>query len=273
LQQCIGNRAVAWWVQAKLTHVVQRERGEMKSVQRKDEDPAKSSCGGTSLASTVAPSDKRLGGGAAPVDLGAKAFGNTSKLGADFRFGACKVGKNWRFYLDALVVPIASRVQPETFRINVPKASDAIVTKTSYPDIVKDLSPTATGTFSISCGGNKFKDKVTKYSRRKQYWNHQFVVDHEAFHRKDWMETYRKELVNAESNVWAHSLPEREASDAVGAVAKANATLTKYMTDAYQNTCKAYGPTQERDAYDDGAPQYQKLVDDIEARATKEKWK
>jgi hypothetical protein len=273
LQQSIGNRAVVRLIQAQLTDVVQQERGGIEGVQRKDDAPAKSSCGSTSLAGTVGPSDKRLNGSVAPVDLDAKAFGNTSKLGADFRFGSCKVGKNWRFYLDALVVPIASRVQPETFKINVPNASDPIVIKESYPDIVNDLRPTASGTFSISCGGNKFDDKVTTYSRRKKYWNYQFVVDHEASHRKHWMEMYRKELVNAESNIWAHSVPASEASDAVGAVAKANATLTKHMTDAYQNTCKTYAPKQESREYDDGAPQYQKLVDDIEARAVKEKWK
>lgn len=258
----------------ELTHVIQQERGAIPSVQRKEEEtPAKGPCGGGSLASKVGPSDKRLGGSVAPVDLGEKSFGNTSKLGADFRFGACKVDKNWRFYLDALVVPIASRVQPETFRTNVPSASDPIVKMESYADIVKDLSPTTAATFSISCGGNKFEDKVTTYSRRKDYWNHQFVVDHEAFHRKNWMETYRKELVTAESNIWAHSLPASGISDAAGAVAKANDVLTKHMTDAYQNTCKAYGPKQESRAYDDGAPQYQKLVDDIRARAEKEKWK
>ena len=59
-----------------------------------------------------------------------------------------------------VIVPIGSRVPAETFRINVPNASDAVVTKEFYPDIVKDLRPTATVTFSISCGGNKFKDKV-----------------------------------------------------------------------------------------------------------------
>lgn len=258
----------------ELTHVVQQEGGGTESVQRKEEEsPAKSPCGGTSLASKVGPSAKRLGGGAAPVELGDNSFGNTSKLGADFRFGACKVDKNWRFYLDALVVPIASRVQPDTFRLNVPSAADPIVKKESYPDIVKDLSPTAAVTFSVSCGGNKFEDKVTTYSRRKEYWNYQFVVEHEAFHRKNWMETYRKELINAESNIWAHSVPVSGVSDAAAAIAKANDALTKYMTDAYQNTCKAYGPKQESRAYDDGAPQYQKLVDEIRTRAEKEKWK
>jgi hypothetical protein len=83
-------------------------------------------------------------------------------------------------------------VQAETFRINVPNASDPVVTKESYPDIVKDLSPTAAATFSISCGGNKFKDKVTTYSRRKTYWNYAFVVDHEpSIGRTGWRCTER----------------------------------------------------------------------------------
>jgi hypothetical protein len=254
-------------------HLGSSKRGSMESVQRKEEAPVKGTCGSASLASKAAPSDKRINGSVAPVDLDEKSFGNTSKLGADFRFGACKVDTNWRFYLDALVVPIGSLVQAETFRTNVPNASDSVVTKESYPDIVKDLSPTATATFSISCGGNKFKDKVKTYSRREKYWNYQIVVDHEKSHRERWMKMYRAELISAESNIWAHSLPASEAANAAGAIAKANAALTKYMTDAYQNTCKAYGPDQESRAYDDGAPQYQKLVDDIEARARKEKWK
>src|SRR5262245_17106058 len=254
-------------------HTGSSECDGMEIVRRKEESPAKGSCGGASLASKAAPSDKRINGSVAPVDLDEKSFGNTSKLGADFRFGACKVDKSWRFYLDALVVPIGSRVQPETFRINVPNALDAVVTKESYADIVKDLSPTATVTFPISCGGNKFKDKVKTYSRREKYWNYQIVVDHEKSHRERWMKMYRAELISAESNIWAQLLPASEAANAAGAIAKANAALTKYMTDAYQNTCKAYGPDQESRAYDDGAPQYQKLVDDIEARARKGKWK
>jgi hypothetical protein len=269
LQRIAGNKTV----QRLLRSRDNPEGGGVERVQRKDEAPAKGSCGKASLAGKVAASDKRLNGSVAPVDLDEKSFGNTSKLGADFRFGACKVDKNWRFYLDALVVPIASRVQSETFRINVPGSSDSAVTKESYSDIVKDLRPTTTVTFSISCGGNKFKDKVTTYSRREKYWNYQIVVDHEKAHRDRWMAMYRAELVSAESNIRAHSLPASEAVNPAGAIAKADAALTKYMTDAYQNTCKAYAPNQESRAYDDGAPQYQKLVDEIEARARKEKWK
>ena len=53
---------------------------------------------------------------------------------------------------------------------------------------------------------------------------------------------------------------------------KADKDLTKFMTDAYQRLCGAFGPKKESHAYDAGAPAYQKLVDDIKARATTEKW-
>jgi hypothetical protein len=139
------------------------------------------------LASSVTESDKRLNDSKVEASLGADEFGNTSKLGADFKFGACKVGATWRFQLDALVVPIASKVQPESFRINIGSASDAKVTKDSYSEIVKDLSPTTTVIFSVSCGKRKDKDKVTTYSPRKTYWNRELVVNHEAFHRKTWV--------------------------------------------------------------------------------------
>ena len=82
---------------------------------------------------------------------------------------------------------------------------------------------------------------------------------------------YRTELVKAESDVWAHSIPENVAKDAAGAVAKADPDLTKYMTDAYQRLCDAFTPGKESRAYDAGAPAYQKLVDAINARAKKEK--
>src|SRR5262245_3106967 len=65
LQQSIGNRAVGRLIQAQLTDVVQQERGGIEGVQRKDDAPAKSSCGSTSLAGTVGPSDKRLNGSVA----------------------------------------------------------------------------------------------------------------------------------------------------------------------------------------------------------------
>ena len=83
---------------------------------------------------------------------------------------------------------------------------------------------------------------------------------------------YRTELVKAESDVWSHSLPASEAADTAAAIAKADVDLTKYMTAAYQRGCAAFAPKNESRAYDAGAPAYQKLVDDINARAKKEKW-
>jgi hypothetical protein len=83
---------------------------------------------------------------------------------------------------------------------------------------------------------------------------------------------YRTELVKAESDIWTHSLPASEAADTATAIAKADADLTKYMTGAYQRLCAAFAPKKESRAYDAGAPAYQKLIDDINARAKKEKW-
>jgi hypothetical protein len=280
-----GRRLIAH----ELTHVAQQEGASVDTLRRKEgDDPgtdapkspppsappvaATSACGRASLAATIGPSDKRLNGTPVEATLGATDFGNTSKLGADFKFAACKVGTNWRFQLDALVVPIASKVQAITHRINIPTAADSNVTKTSYPKIVSDLSPTTTGTFSVSCGGKSFKDKVTTYSPRAEYWNQQFVIDHEAFHRKDWTDKYRTELVKAESDIWAHTIPATDAKDAAAAVAKADPDLTKYMTDAYQRLCDVFTPAKESHAYDAGAPAYQQLVDQINERAKKEKW-
>jgi hypothetical protein len=288
-QRSFGTASGRTLLAHELTHVAQQEGVTIHTLRRKEgDDPgteepkspapgaptvaATSSCGGASLAGTIAPSAKRLNGTPVEATLDATDFGNTSKLGADFRFTACKVGTNWRFQLDALVVPIASKVQPITHRINIPSAADSNVTKTSYPKIVPDLSPTTKGTFSVSCGGKSFKDKVTTYSPRAEYWNQQFVIDHEAFHRKDWTDMYRTELAKAESDIWAHSLPANEAKDAAGAVAKANPDLTKYMTDAYQRLCDVFTPAEESRAYDAGAPAYQQLVDQINERAKKEKW-
>jgi hypothetical protein len=231
-----------------------------------------SACGGKSLASSVMGSDKRMNGSKVEASLGATEFGNTSKLGADFSFSACKVGETWRFQLSGLVVPIASKVQDVTFRKNVESAGSSEVTKTTYPDVVSDLSPTTTATFSVSCGNKKDKDKVMTYSPRKTYWKQQFVIDHEAFHRKNWVEMYKKELIKAESDIGAYSIPAADAKNAAAAVAKADPDLTKYMTDAYQRVCDAFTPRKESRAYDDGAPAYQKLVDEINARAAKEKW-
>lgn len=230
------------------------------------------SCGGNSVVGSVTESDKRMNGSAVTASLGATEFGNTSKLGADFKFSACKVGTTWRFQLDALVIPIVSKVQDVGFKKNVDSATNAEVTKTAYPTIVSDLSPTGAGTFSVSCGGNQAQDRVTTYSSRTAYWNQQFVIDHEAFHRKDWVDMYKKELTKAESDITGHSIPEADAPNAAAAVAKANPELTKFMTDAYQRLCAAFIGGKESRAYDAGAPAYQKLVDEIKARATKEGW-
>src|SRR5262245_63475539 len=114
---------------------------------------------------------------------------------------------------------------------------------------------------TMSRPGDFYEREADRVTEQVTYWNQQFVIDHEAFHRKDWVDMYKKELVKAESDVSAHSIPESDARDGASAVAKANPDLTKYMTDAYQRLCDAFTPGKESRAYDAGAPAYQKLVD------------
>ena len=228
-------------------------------------------CEKKALAPTYTPT-KEYGGKPIEVELGEKEFGNTSKLAASFNFGACRNKSDWKFYLKKLDVAVDSKVQPEDFRINIKSAESKDVDKDTYPTVIKDLSPTRKVTMSVSCAGNKFEDEVPTYSKRAKYWNQEFVIDHEAFHRKDWNDTYRAELISAEKKVWDFSLAQSEASTESEAVSKANKPLTAFMIDAYQNTCKTFTPKKESRAYADGAAKYQQLIDNIEKRKTKEKW-
>jgi hypothetical protein len=265
-QRLAGNEASTAALHDPVRHrplVVQRD---------KESDVAKKTgpCKDPSLANTFKPSDT-WGGKVWDVTLGAE-FGKTSKLAARFDFGACKDKDGWRFYLKTLEVMITSKIQPPDFQINIADASDSVVTKDQVPRIISDLSPNRTETFSTSCGADSFEDKVTTYSRRRKYWNAEFVKTHEAFHRTEWESIYRAELVKAEERVRSHKISVKDAANEQAALAKARKDLETFMIDAFREACKAYSPTQESHAYDHGAPQYQKLVDEIKGRAIKEKW-
>jgi hypothetical protein len=149
----------------------------------------------------------------------------------------------------------------------VTSAADAVVTQASHPDIIADLTPTRNVTFTVRCGAETWQDPVSTYSRRRQYWNHQFVVDHEGFHRTDWMRVYRPHLKAGEQRVWAHSVPVSAGQTAADAVTSERVTLNRIMTDTYTPACQEYTPEKETRAYDAGAPAYQQLVDAIRARA------
>jgi hypothetical protein len=225
-------------------------------------------CGGSDRASTYTPTEQGLN---PQADMGSL-FGVTSKMPASVAFGACKVGESWRFYLTDLTVRLASAVQPENFRTNVNAAGDAAVTRDSFPKIIQDLRPTAEGDDTHHCGGAAFAEHITHYSHRRRFWKHQLTVEHEAFHRTDWNSMYRTELIQAQSQVGQFALPAASAATPEAAVSQAAQTLRGYFTDAYNRTCQQYTPQQETRAYTAGAPDYQTLVDAIQARATSEGW-
>jgi hypothetical protein len=224
-------------------------------------------CGQNSKARTYTPTDM-----SSSVTLDTNEFGTTSKLAAQFSLGACLSEGNWRFYLDTFTVQIGSAVQPIGFRTNVDSATDSVVTRNTYQAIMNDLRPNRTMPIPVVCGGNRWVDTVPTYSTRRVYWKRQLVVDHEAFHRRDWDSMYRPELIRAEEQLWAHNIPENAARSASDAIQQERSSLDSYMIAAYQNTCRAYSPQQETRAYNDGAPRYQSLVDAIQSRARSENW-
>ena len=257
----------------ELTHVVQQGCDAGERIQRRERKQSGTAgggspsdpCGGSSRAATYTPTDQGV-----TVNLGPHGFGKTEKYAAQCSFGACRDGGNWRFYIDTLTVRIASAVQPIGFRTNVNAATDAVVTSSTYRNIMGDLRPNRSARMTTTCGGNTFTDNISTYSLRNTYWKRQLVVDHEAYHRQDWDRIYRPELVSAEQQVWGHSIPTSAASTSPNAIQQANSALRSHIGSAYQRACQAYTPQQETRAYNAGAPQYQQLVSDIEARATRE---
>ena len=79
------------------------------------------------------------------------------------------------------------------------------------------------------------------------------------------------ELLKAEKNVPAPAIPVMATTDKE-AVQKVKSALTDIMAAAYSPACQAYYPKQESRAYDHGAPAYQQLVGEIQARAEKGGW-
>src|SRR2546426_1773251 len=133
--------------------------------------------------------------------------------------------------------------------------------------MLNDLRPDAHVTFHPTCGRFRFDDAVNSYSWRRRFWNRQLVLDHEAFHRRDWDSFYRRELTTAEQALWDHTIPESEASSEQAAVLRERSVLDQFFIDAYTRVCQSYTPQQESRAYDAGALAYQTLVDSIRARA------
>ena len=78
------------------------------------------------------------------------------------------------------------------------------------------------------------------------------------------------ELLKAEKNLWAPAIPVMGATTDKEAVQKVKSALTDIMAAAYSPACQAYYPKQESRAYDHGAPAYQQLVEEIQARAERE---
>lgn len=168
-----GRRLIAH----ELSHVVQQVGSPLASaapstpyLQREKAPPQSPPPSGTCQSATLADQFKPTntwGGKTWDPKLGEE-FGTTSKLAANFGFGACKEGGFWKFHLSKLEVMITSKVQPTGFRTNVASANDAEVTQDKVPTILGDLRPNRKVTFRPGCGSDKYDDKVTTYSVRSR---------------------------------------------------------------------------------------------------------
>jgi len=136
-------------------------------------------------------------------------------------------------------------------RTDVPNANDAVVTSSTYGNIIKDLTPTA----------------PSWSSRRDTYWSERLTIVHELFHVNDI--TNKTQELKASAEKWLNA--QTIASPVTGEKVK---DVVDKAYDQITNGEKAYmsGWEPEERAYGDGRPKYESLVKDIQARATAAGW-
>jgi hypothetical protein len=137
-------------------------------------------------------------------------------------------------------------------RTDISGPADGDVTKASYPDVVKDLKPDATGR-----------------PTRDLYWAKDLTERHEKFHAADDIGQAKRDVPTVKTWMESQSIA-APATDAKvkDLVEKAR----KKVEDAGWAYYDRAGGAGENRAYADGKASYQTRVDDVNARAVKEKW-
>lgn len=206
-------------------------------------------------------------------------FGDTKRLAANFSFGACLIGSDWRFYLKSLGVPIKIVVRPANFKLgkrewkNIENANSAEINSGNIKNVIWQLTPNYTRKFKAPCSGVNYPQTVKNYPRRQGFWNQKITQEHEEYHKKEWIKHYQSELVKAENEIVnTITLPAASAKNEAEAVAAMNKKMSDIMIKAYKDATALYCPNREINAYNKDEPKYKSLVADIEARGKKEKW-
>jgi hypothetical protein len=227
-------------------------------------------CFGSLISETLQPTADRHPQFRSGLD--AESFGNTGKSPAMPIPAARLVGDAWHFCVVRMKMTVIMEVQPVGFRREVGSADDPIVRQDTVQQIYDDMIPVRRKSVGHHCGKRVYPEQFANSSLRERYWQRALVVNHEQFHHDTWVKAYRPNLIEAEKKLRAYTLPASDAASADAAIAKARDDLYSYFIEAYEKTCAEYSPKQETNAYADGAPAYQKLTDEVKARAEKEKW-
>ncbi|NOQ72224.1 MAG: hypothetical protein GQ574_09500 [Crocinitomix sp.] len=245
---------------------------EPKTDEKKEVKEVSTPCKTTKMAATF-PTNTNI------ADNSLSGFGDTKRLAAGFSFGACKIGKNWRFHLKTLSIPIKVVVRAANFKIgarewkNIETAQSGEINKANVKNVIYNLSPNKTRTFQAKCSGVAYPQTVSNYPKRIGFWNQKITTEHEEFHKAEWSKTYKAELIKAEDKIVdTVKLPTAAAKNEKEAITAMRKTMDAIMIAAYVNATKLYCPNREINAYNRDAPKYKSLITAIKARGKKEKW-
>ncbi len=141
-------------------------------------------------------------------------------------------------------------------KTDISGSNDADVKKTSYCDIILDLTPDATGR-----------------PTRATYWSSSITTKHENFHVTEWETAIKGRWASFENTVEA--LTETfscTANSSASAIARKQAAIDAAFATMIANTNADWQATGENPAYADGKADYDSLVASICTRAKNDGW-
>jgi hypothetical protein len=140
--------------------------------------------------------------------------------------------------------------------IDISGANDSDVTAGSYCDIIRDLTPDATGR-----------------ARRTIYWSQALTSQHEAFHVTEWTKFIRQNWPTFESTVEAIHVPfDCTTQSTAAARAAQQGAIDTALSNLISATDASMRPGAEDRAYADGKAGYQALANAVCARAKTAGW-
>lgn len=203
-----------------------------------------------SAAFTYLPTTTRGG-----VAMGAGEFGNTQGLVNHFSNVVITPGSG-KFTITAELKQTVKwdtrATKGPAGQDNVASDTDPVLTKTSYPQAAKDLTP-------------DISDLKGRPPRTK-FWSKDLTEKHELFHVKDFVDIAKKGAGDAEKWLGGQAAAKKEDVPALLDTAWTNQIFTVW--DRFTDP-----PAVEERAYSDGAPSYKARADSIQAKGDKGDYK